>query len=148
VSDEQHPSDEKLPQAIEVTLTPEEMEMAYQVAVARLAKAEEARTTGRVILGRCWCTACGYPKAEDCRPEWQCCRNCTHPVYEATPVPTTEHQHFLTDTVACWCTACGYSIRSCGQKLNLTQGDLTQGELCCDVCDHPVWIATPMEEEE
>jgi hypothetical protein len=119
------------------------MEQAYQIAAARMAKAEEARITGRVILRRRWCTACGYPKAEDSRPEWQCCRNCTHPVYEATPVPATEHQHFLTEGGARWCTACGYSIRSCGQKLNWTQG-----EPCCDVCDHPVWIATPMEEEE
>jgi hypothetical protein len=143
MSDEQHPWDEALPQGIEVTLTPEQVEQADRVAAARVATAEEARTTGRVILGQGWCTACGYWKAEDCRPEWQCCRNCTHPVYEATPVPATEHQHFLTESGARWCTACGYSLRSCGQKLNWTQG-----ESCCDVCDHPVWIATPMEEDE
>jgi hypothetical protein len=32
MSDEQHPSDEKLPQAIEVTLTPEMMQYAVQRA--------------------------------------------------------------------------------------------------------------------
>src|SRR5688572_9773574 len=141
MSDEQHPSDEKLPQAIEVTLTPEDMEMAYQVAAARMAKAEEARTTGRVILGRRWCTACGYPK--ECGQDFRCCSECNHPVMVATPLEATKEQDFLVDNRTRWCTACGYSLWSC---TNFMMNSDPQGIPCCDICNHPVWIATPMGE--
>jgi hypothetical protein len=53
-------SDELEPQGIKVKLTPEQIQMAYQVAAARMAKAEQARITGRVILGEAWCTSCGF----------------------------------------------------------------------------------------
>jgi hypothetical protein len=143
MSDEQYPWDDELPQGIEGTLTPEMMEYAVQRAAESMATAEEAYITGRVILGRRWCTACRYPK--ECGQDFRCCSACNHPVMVATPLETAKEQSFLVDNRTRWCTACGYSLWSC---TNFMMSSDPQGIPCCDVCNHPVWIATPMEEEE
>jgi hypothetical protein len=125
-----------------VQLTPEEIEQAHRAAMADVAKVEEVRTTGRVILGRGWCSACHFPR--ECGQDFRCCPHCNHPVWVATPLEALGRV-FLTDSHERWCTACGYSWWACAHVR--TNSD-PQGIPCCDVCDHPVWIATPMEEDE
>jgi hypothetical protein len=145
MSDEQRPWDDELPQGIEVTLTPEMMEYAAQRVAESMALREEARTTSRVILGERWCSSCGFDGgAKRCDQDFRCCTECNHPVMVATPLEVLEAQVFLTDRRERWCTACGYSLWSCTNVTSQTDGM----EVCCDVCDHPVWIATPMEEDK